>query len=208
MESLTLAEGITLAGEFVGDRLASRHILDGCGSGSRGGGVNGELDHVAGGEGDTGEVVAVVGVPLIPSIEAGLAVLEVEVDSSLQDRGLASVAINTNPGGCRVVCTFVTTRGKGRIGDSKGAGDTLVAATDEDRAGPVGAVGCGIFLGDAVYLSGPIGRDHGSGLAETGGALSELVGIASTAGSGAGSSHNGAGGEHSGGEGGGELHLV
>ena len=53
-------------GEGLGDGLASRKVLnDGC-SGLGGGSSDGELDLVAGLDGDAGEIVGVVGVPFIP----------------------------------------------------------------------------------------------------------------------------------------------
>ncbi len=47
---------------------------------------------------DASKGVGKIRVPLVPGVEAGSAVLDVEIDTGLQDRVLGGVAINADPG--------------------------------------------------------------------------------------------------------------
>lgn len=46
---------------------------------------DGRGDHVAGGDGERGELVAVVGVPFVPGFVGGFAAFDEEVDAGLED---------------------------------------------------------------------------------------------------------------------------
>jgi len=106
-----------------------RNDSSACGLASCG---NGHSNGVTSRKADSGEVIGVVWVPLIPSIisdgRAGLG----PVNTGLENGSIASVTVNANPGG---------TRSCGGWGwDSEGAGHTGVARSNEDGTSPVGAV--------------------------------------------------------------------
>jgi hypothetical protein len=83
------------ASEGLGDGLASGDVLNDSLAGLGAAGGNGGLDHISGGNGQ-GEIVGVVWVPLVPRI---VAAANSEVNSSLENGGLAAIAINSDPGG-------------------------------------------------------------------------------------------------------------
>lgn len=65
---VVLAELVGLGREAVGDRLAGGGVLQSDGAGLLGGGIDAHDDGVALGDGEAGEGVGVVGVPLVPGI--------------------------------------------------------------------------------------------------------------------------------------------
>lgn len=126
-----LAKGRGSVGEGVGNRLSGGEVLKSGNAGGLGRGVDGHADHVADLEREAGEAVGVVGNPLIPSIEAAVAI---EGDSSLQNGGLAGIAVNSHPSRGRSVGTARST------GDCDCAGDLGETLADLDSASPVGGV--------------------------------------------------------------------
>lgn len=133
------------SGKSVGDRLAVGEVLDGGRSSALTGGLNSDLDGVPLGDGDTTEVIGVVGVPFVPGAVGGLAALVAEVDAGLENGSLAGVTVNTDPGrgaglllGAEAEVTAATC---GRdTGDGELAGDGGVAGADQNGTSPVGAV--------------------------------------------------------------------
>lgn len=74
---------------------------DGC-TGCLAGCGHGDGDHVSGGNGDAGEVVCVVGIPLVPCIVSDLGAGSSPVYTGLQNGGTTGISINTNPSGLQV----------------------------------------------------------------------------------------------------------
>lgn len=84
---VVLAQGVPLAGEGVGDALASGQVLDGGSSGGLAGSNNGALDRVSSRYGDAAEVNGRVGVPLVPGIVSGANTRLGPGDTGLEDGG-------------------------------------------------------------------------------------------------------------------------
>ena len=129
--------GATFVGETVRDRLASGQVDQ---SGRARGltrGVYSRLNDVAGRDGEVAESVAVVWVPLVPGSVGCLGALNQKLDTSLQDRRLALVAVDANPGTSTVLSMGVSALGllDGRNGE--GAGHSGDIGGLKDGAGPV-----------------------------------------------------------------------
>jgi len=189
--SIGLAKGAqgSLVGEGVLDGLAGGHVLNGSNTASLAGCSDGNGDLVTSGKADATEVVCVVRVPLIPSIICDGRARLGPVNAGLEDGGLASVAVNANPGGARASA--------GWGGDSERSGDALVASSNEDGTSPVGAV-----LGVGDVGAGTINAVDWISLAAAGSTLAVTL---STAGSAWGG--NGRAGEEESTGDGGELHI-
>lgn len=145
-----LAEGaLNLAGgESVGNGLTVGLVGDGGDTAGRAGSLNAHLDGVTGRDVDAGEVVGVVGNPLVPGVVGDGAALDTEVETGLQESALAGVSVNTNPGTGAVLGAVVTTAGDGRGGGNNASGDLGESGVDQDSAGPVGALVV-VLLGQA-----------------------------------------------------------
>lgn len=131
------------SGKFMGDGLAIGEVLDGGSSSALGGGLNSDFDGITLGDGDTAEVIGIVGVPFVPGAVGGLAALVAEVDTGLENGSLAGIAVNADPGrGAGLLPGAGATGATWRrdTGDGELAGDGGVAGADQNGTGPVGAV--------------------------------------------------------------------
>lgn len=133
------------SGEFVGYGLAISEVLDGGRSTILSGSLNGDLDRVTLGNGDTAEVIGIVGVPFVPGAVGGLAALVAEVDAGLENGSLAGITVNTNPGrgagllfGAEAEATAATWGGD--TGDGELAGDGGVVGADQNGTSPIGTI--------------------------------------------------------------------
>lgn len=129
-----------ITGESVGNGGTLGNVLNDGGSGSFGGGGNGDLDGVTSRDGDTGEVIGVGWVPLIPSLVGVGRSRSGPVDTSLENSSAASVTVNTNPCG--------TGTGSRWGWDNEGTSYGSETSADEDGTSPVvGILDIG-FVGD------------------------------------------------------------
>lgn len=140
--SVGLAEGaLNLAGgESVRNGLAVGLIGDGSDTAGGAGGLDAHLDSVAGRDVDAGEVVGVVGNPLVPGVVGDGAALDTEVETGLQESALAGVTVNTDPSTGAVLGAVVSTAGDGRSGSNDAARDFGKPAANQDSTGPVSAL--------------------------------------------------------------------
>lgn len=186
---------LDVAAEGVADGLTSGQVLNGGATAALAGGLDSDLDLVTLGDGEAVKVVGVVGVPLIPGLVGSLAILVAEVDTSLENSGLASVTVDTNPSGGTVllglslvlpvaVATTVATgaaRASRDTGDSELASDLGVVIADQNGTSPVGAVLLvrgAVQLEDLLVGTGDVGRvavalGSGAGLLASTALLSE-----------------------------------
>lgn len=187
--------------EGVGFRHAGGQVLNRRGASGQAGRINGDLDRVASADGDAAEVVCVVGVPLVPSVEGDRAALDAEVDTGLEDGGAAGVTVDTNPGGGAVLLVGRAAAWDAGGRDDERAGHGRVAIADEDGTGPVGAVLDLFALAELDDLGGAglVGRVAGSVLA---GQTTGMAGLTLLCKGGS----NGSRGEQAGGEDRSELH--
>lgn len=163
--SVGLAEiSIIDTGELVGDRCARSEVFDDSRAGVLGLSSHSELDHISSGDGDAGEIVGIIRVPLVPGIVGNLASLDAEINSSLEDGGVASVTVDTDPGGGAVLLARRSTGGKLRLGNGEFTGDRGVLAANKHSTGPVGAV---LLLGGSVHLEKLLGVGLVSRTADT-----------------------------------------
>lgn len=96
--------------DSLGDGLPSGDILQDDCAGGGGGGMNSDRDGVASGDGEVGEVDGVVRVPFVPCLVRYLTAADGEINASLKNGVLGSVAVDSDP--CR-----------GRSGSSRGGND-------------------------------------------------------------------------------------
>lgn len=168
-----LAEGaLNLArGKSVGHGLTVGLVGDGSNTAGGACGLNAHLDGVASRDVNAGEVVGIVGNPLVPGIVRDGAALDTEVETSLQESALAGVTVNTDPGTGAVLGAVVTTTGDGRGGGNNSSGDTGESTVDQNSSGPVGAlvvVLAGVRTADTmsvVATSNALGEGRGNGRA-------------------------------------------
>lgn len=90
---VVLAQLVRLGRERVRDRLAGRRVLERHGARADGAGVGRHHDAIARRDGEAREGVRVVRVPLVPGVEGHAAAAGVEVDTGLEDRCGAGVAL-------------------------------------------------------------------------------------------------------------------
>lgn len=131
---------INTPSEAVGDRGTGAHVLNRGGTSGVAAGIDGDLDGITGRDGDVAEVVGVVGVPLVPGIEAHLTALDTKVHTGLEDSGVTGVTVNAHPGGGTVLLAARATRGHRGGGHDELGGHGSVASANQDGTGPVGAV--------------------------------------------------------------------
>lgn len=132
--SVGLAESaLNLAGgERVRNGLTVGLIGDGGDTAGGAGGLDTHLDSVAGRDVDAGEVVGVIGNPLVPGVVGDGATLDTEVETGLQESALAGVTVDTDPGTGAVLGAVVTTAGDGRSGSNDASGDLGESVADQD----------------------------------------------------------------------------
>lgn len=157
--SISLAKGARGISEGVVNRLARTQVLKSSNTRSRARGGDGDLDLIADAQIEAAEGVRVIWDPLKPSIEAAIAV---EGETSLKDRGLAGITVNTNPGRGS---SITTARG---TGNGDGSSNTLETVSNLDSSRPVGGV---LNLGGV----GTLDEARAVGDALAGRALNELL---------------------------------
>ena len=203
------AEFVGLVAEGLGDGDAGGFVFDHGGAAAGAGCGDGGFDHVSCGDADV-EVIGVGGVPFVPCIVGHGAVGDGEVDARLEDRGLACVTVDADPGGGGVAAIAGFARGDGWGGDGEGSGYCGVATADEDGSSPVLAV-----FHIAVVGAFDLGRDGtvgcgNHGLAATCGTVSSTSKTSCSTGTtllGEWCCQDAAGKQSTADEGSGELHL-
>lgn len=162
-------------GESVGDGLAVGLVGDGGDTAGCAGGLNAHLDGVTGRDVDAGEVVGVVGNPLVPCVVGDGAALDTEIETGLQESALAGVSVNADPGTGAVLGAVITTAGDGRGGSNNASGDLGESGVDQDSTGPVGALVV-VLLGQTSASQTGVGTADTMSVAAASNALGERRG--------------------------------
>lgn len=138
--SVVLAKLVGLAREFVGNSSTLGDIFNNSRTGRGAASSHGDFDNIPSRDGDASEIVGVVGIPLVPSIVADGAALNTKVDTSLENRAVASVTVKADPGRGAVLGSAAAAAGNFGRGNSELSGDGTVAGSDKNSASPVRAV--------------------------------------------------------------------